>query len=198
MTDLYVGIDPGVANCAMVTWSPTRGIVSSWKPKGQIPKGVLRLRMLMVGITNEFTRLASLEPGGQVLQIAMEGYSMAEKYGQHASGEVGACIKMTILALFDSQDRRAYPLIVQPQQLKKFATGNGNTRKDQMTKEILKRWNEDFSDPNKADAYALARLAYAFAAEPEMPRFQQDVIAALQGHTEWVPLSGRRLVRPAK
>jgi Holliday junction resolvasome RuvABC endonuclease subunit len=196
-----VGIDPGVANCAMVTWSPTRGLVGAWKPKGQIPKGVLRLRTLMVGITNEFTRLASQEPGGQILQIAMEGYSMAERYGQHASGEVGACIKMTILALFDAQDRRAFPLIVAPQQLKKFVAGNGNAKKSMIPKEVLKRWGVDFNDENLAEAYGLARVAHAYDAEPEMTQFQRDVMRNLQGRTEWVPSileRRRRLVRPAR
>lgn len=188
VTDIYIGIDPGVTNCALVSFSPTRGILTTWRPKEKnIPKGVLRLRYLMLNISREFTRLASLDPGGIIQQIAIEGYSMAEKYGQHASGEVGAAIKLTILAHFDAQDRRAFPLIVQPQQLKKFATGNGNTRKDMMAKEVLKRWSEDFNDTNMAEAYALARVAYAYHAEPEMTGFQRDVIKALQGHTEWVP-----------
>ena len=44
MTDIYIGIDPGSKNCALVAWSPTGGLVAAWKPKGTMPKGVLRLR----------------------------------------------------------------------------------------------------------------------------------------------------------
>jgi len=191
--DIYVGVDPGSKNCAMVAWSPTRGLITTWKPKGTMPTGVLRLRRLMVSISDE---LQKLECQGRICKIAMEGYSMFEKFGQHASGEVGAAIKLTILGCFDAQDPRAYPLIVQPQTLKKFVSGSGNTRKDMIPKEILKRWAMDFNDPNIAEAYALARVAHAFDVEPEMPKFQQEVIKGLAGHTEYDPtFTTRRLVR---
>jgi hypothetical protein len=152
----------------------------------------------MVEITNEFTKMASREPGGQVKHIAMEAYSMAEKYGQHASGEVGATIKLTLLSLFAAGDHRGFPTLVAPQQLKKFVTGNGNTKKELLPKEILKRWSMDFDDMNIAEAYALARIAYAMDADPEMPKFQQDVVAALAGRNEWIEVPHRRLVRVGK
>jgi Holliday junction resolvasome RuvABC endonuclease subunit len=196
MTDIYIGIDPGSKNCALVAWSPSRGLVTAWKPKPPMPTGVLRLRKLMVDITNEFTKLAAHEPAGEVKMIAMEAYSMAEKFGQHASGEVGAAIKLAVLSLFASDDRRGFPILVAPQALKKFATGNGNTKKELITKEILKRWGMDFDDSNIAEAYALARIAHAVDARPDgLTQFQKDVVAALDGRTEWIPIPQRRLVR---
>lgn len=192
MTDIYVGIDPGTKNCALVAWSPTRGLITTWKPKGTMPSGVLRLRKLMVEISRELGKL------NEIRKIALEGYSMAERYGQHNSGEVGATIKLTILAHFDAQDQRSYPILVAPQQLKKFVSGNGNTKKEMMPKEILKRWGMDFDDTNIAEAYALARMAHAVDAGPEMTAFQRDVVKALEGRTEWDPafsLPRRRLVR---
>lgn len=153
----------------------------------------------MVDIEKEFTKLTINEPDGEVKMIAMESYSMAEKYGQHASGEVGATIKLTLLAQFPSDDRRGFPVLVAPQQLKKFTTGNGNTKKELITKEILKRWGVDFDDSNIAEAYALARIAHAVHARPEgLTQFQKDVVAALDGRTEWIPIPQRRLVRVGK
>ena len=199
MPEIYIGIDPGSKNCALVAWSPSKGLLTTWKPKPPMPTGVLRLRKLMVEITNEFTKIVSREPGGEIRQIAMEAYSMAEKYGQHASGEVGATIKLTILGLFPSDDRRGFPVLVAPQQLKKFASGNGNTKKEMLPKEILKRWGVDFDDMNIAEAYALARIAHAVEARPEgLTQFQRDVVAALDGRTEWIPIPQRRLVRVGK
>lgn len=199
MTDLYIGIDPGSKNCAMVVWSPTRGLVAVWKPKGTMPKGVLRLNKLMGDIGQEFLKLARDDLQGCIKMIAMEAYSMAEKYGQHASGEVGAAIKLAVLAQFDPRDRRAYPVLVAPQQLKKFVAGNGNARKDMIPKEVLKRWGVDFDDPNIAEAYVLARIAHAVDARPEMTRFQADVVSALDGRTEYDPsFVNRRLVRVGK
>jgi hypothetical protein len=188
----------------VVIWSPTRGLYTTWKPKGTMPSGVLRLRKLMVEISDEFTKLAAHDPAGRIAKIAMEAYSMAEKYGQHASGEIGAALKLTVLAHFDAQDPRAYPVLVAPQQLKKFATGNGNTRKDMLAKEVLKRWSVDFNDTNLAEAYVLARIAYAVDAGPEMTQFQRDVVKALVVRTEAPPglkaygpvlMGGHRLVR---
>src|SRR5215469_2196070 len=170
MSDIYIGIDPGSKNCAMVSWSPQAGLVTAWKPKPPMPTGVLRLRKLMVDIANEFTKIAAHQPGG--------------------------AIKLTILSLFDSDDRRGFPVLVAPQQLKKFVSGKGNGRKDMMPKEIYKRWEMDFNDPNIAEAYALARVAHAVDARPEgLTQFQLDVIAALDGRTEWIPIAQRRLVR---
>ena len=196
MTDIYIGIDPGSKNCALVAWSPTRGLITTWKPKGDMPTGVLRLRRLMVEIDRELKKLEIED--GVIKGVAMESYSMAEKFGQHASGEVGATIKLTILAHFGSDDRRAYPVLVAPQQLKKFASGNGNTKKEMLPKEILKRWGTDFNDMNIGEAYVLARIAHAVEARPEMTRFQADVVSALDGRTEWIPIPQRRLVRVGK
>jgi Holliday junction resolvasome RuvABC endonuclease subunit len=195
MTDIYVGIDPGSKNCALVAWSPSRGLITTWKPKGTMPSGVLRLRRLMVEIHDELRKLDKI---GEIKMIAMEAYSMAERYGQHASGEIGATIKLTILAHFPHSDRRAYPVLVAPQQLKKFVAGNGNTKKEMIPKEVLKRWSMDFNDTNIAEAYVLARVAYAMDADPEMTQFQQDVCKNLEGRTEFDPTAvapKRRLVR---
>jgi hypothetical protein len=194
VTDIYVGIDPGSKNCALVAWSPTRGLITTWKPKPPMPTGVLRLRKLMIEISRELEKLEIRD--GVIKGIALEAYSMAERYGQHASGEIGATIKLTVLAHFSSDDRRAFPVLVAPQQLKKFATGNGNTKKELLPKEILKRWDVDFNDMNIAEAYVLARLAHAVEANPEgLTQFQKDVVSALDGRTEWIAIPQRRLVR---
>lgn len=195
MTDIYVGIDPGAKNCALVAWSPTEGLITTWKPKGAMPTGVLRLRKLMWDISLELIKLSKK---GRIAKIALEAYSMAEKYGQHNSGEVGGVIKLTILNHFGGRGSRGYPVLVAPQQLKKFATGNGNTKKEMISKEVLKRWDVDFDDTNLAEAYVLARMAHAFDTRPEMLAFQQEVINKLEGRTECPPevaLLRRRLVR---
>jgi crossover junction endodeoxyribonuclease RuvC len=183
MTDIYIGIDPGSKNCALVAWSPTEGLITTWKPKGTMPTGVMRLRKLNLDISTELCKLAKK---GRIAKIAMEGYSMFEKFGQHNSGEVGGVIKLTILSHFGGGRREAaYPILVAPQQLKKFATGNGNTKKELITKEVLKRWDVDFDDANLADAYILARIACAADTMPEeLLQFQRDVLKALEGRTE--------------
>jgi crossover junction endodeoxyribonuclease RuvC len=186
--DIYIGIDPGAKNCALVAWSPTEGLVTTWMPKGRMPTGVLRLKQLMVEIEHQ---LRLLDKEGEILLVAMEGYSMYEKFGQHASGEVGAAIKLALLDHFtkaDGIDITAYPVLVAPQQLKKFATGSGNSKKEMITKEVLKRWGEDFDDTNLAEAYVLARIAHAVDTQSDQPtKFQGEVVKALEGRTERPP-----------
>jgi crossover junction endodeoxyribonuclease RuvC len=47
--------------------------------------------------------------------------------------------------------------------LKKYATGKGTSKKQEMLMQIYKRWHVEFNDDNAADAYALARLAGGIA-----------------------------------
>jgi crossover junction endodeoxyribonuclease RuvC len=41
--------------------------------------------------------------------------------------------------------------------LKKYATGKGTSKKQEMLLQIYKRWGVEFNDDNAADSYALAR-----------------------------------------
>jgi crossover junction endodeoxyribonuclease RuvC len=185
----YLGIDPGGRNCALVAFNPNRGVVRTWKPGKDFPDGVRRLSYLIHHIKQQLGAIH--DDGGNVVRIAIEGYSMYERFGQHAAGEVGAAIKLGLVGWFGLDNPIGYPIIVAPQQLKKFATGNGNTGKAMIPKEVLKRWGEDFKDENLADAYALARVAYGEAAHPAMTRFQLEVLDALQGRTEWNAKEGQ-------
>jgi hypothetical protein len=80
----------------------------------------------------------------------------------------------------------------------------GNTKKEMLPKEIFKRWGVDFDDMNIAEAYVLARIAYAvdtergWASPENLTQFQKDVVTALDGRTEWIPIPQRRLVRVGK
>lgn len=51
------------------------------------------------------------------------------------------------------------PLVIPPMTLKKYATGKGTSKKQEMLLQIYKRWGVEFNDDNAADSYALARLA---------------------------------------
>ena len=188
VTDIYIGIDPGVRNLALVAFSPSRNVVSTYQPKGDIPSGVRRLCYLMQNIKNWIGEVSEI---GKVQRIAMEGYSMMEKFGQHNSGEVGAAIKLALVGWYGLDRAVAYPTIVAANQLKKFATGSGTAKKSMIPKEIFKRWNTDFNNENLAEAYVLARIAWGVHESPAMTSFQQDVCQALAGRTEWNADLGR-------
>lgn len=51
--------------------------------------------------------------------------------------------------------------VVPPTTLKKFVTGKGNAKKDQMRLFVFKRWGVEFLTTDETDAYALAQWGQA-------------------------------------
>lgn len=76
-------------------------------------------------------------------------------------------------------------LEVPPSQLKKFATGQGNTNKEIILQQVYKRWGYETHDNNIADAYVLAQIGRAYLQDSYKPDdlnlFQLEVIANLKG-----------------
>lgn len=75
-------------------------------------------------------------------------------------------------------------LNVTPSQLKKFTTGRGGAQKDVMLKTVWRRWNYDTDDNNRADAYALARVAQAWCEGPHT-QYEADALQTIaDGHAK--------------
>ena len=95
------------------------------------------------------------------LDIAMEGTVLASQSAL-ILGELSATVKLTLWDYFDAYDKQPHlqtPIQVSPMTLKKYATGKGSAKKQEMLLQIYKRWGIEFNDDNAADSYALARLA---------------------------------------
>ena len=151
-----IGIDQsltGFALSAVSTLEPTQPI--TWVYKSPY-FGLERLVDIRQWLTEH---VDSVEEQGCIIQdIAMEGTVLAS----HAAlvlGELSAVVRMAIHDFFEEEDDRRYPLKVPPMTLKKYASGKGNAKKQEMLLQIYKRWGVEFNDDNAADAYALARLA---------------------------------------
>ena len=72
-------------------------------------------------------------------------------------------------------------VIVSPSTLKKFVTGKGNAKKDQMLLETYKRYNVSFEDDNLCDAFGLAKIGEALsAANPPITKEQDQTIEILR------------------
>ena len=74
---------------------------------------------------------------------------------------------------------------VSPTQVKKFATGKGNTNQEIILQQVYKRWNYETDNNNIADAFVLAKIGEAYLQnnyEPhDLTLFQFEVIADLKG-----------------
>jgi Holliday junction resolvasome RuvABC endonuclease subunit len=94
----------------------------------------------------------------EITDIAMEGTVLAS-HSALLLGELSALVKITIWDTFELTTVPITPLQIPPMTLKKYATGKGTSKKQEMLLQIYKRWGIEFNDDNAADAYALGRLA---------------------------------------
>ena len=65
-------------------------------------------------------------------------------------------------------------LIVAPATLKKFVTGRGNAKKDEMLLETYKRFDKSFSNDNLCDAFGLAHCGLAVLGNKEYVTMKQQ------------------------
>jgi crossover junction endodeoxyribonuclease RuvC len=65
---------------------------------------------------------------------------------------------------------------VPPSSVKKFATGKGNAKKDELVLPIYKRWGFEHESDNVRDAFVLAQIAQALLGQAELTKFQQEAL----------------------
>lgn len=118
----------------------------------------------------------SLWKGNANCLIMIEHYAFGARGAAMISlGELGGVIR---LALYESK----IPYIeVPPTLAKKFVTGKGNSNKNVVLLEMYKRFGEDLSDDNVADATGMMYLGRAAVGLEEKPllAFQKDALTEL-------------------
>jgi crossover junction endodeoxyribonuclease RuvC len=65
---------------------------------------------------------------------------------------------------------------VPPSSVKKFATGKGNAKKEDMVLPIFKRWGFEHNSDNVRDAFVLAQIAQALNGQVELTKFQKEAL----------------------
>jgi Holliday junction resolvasome RuvABC endonuclease subunit len=145
-----IGIDQsltGFALCFIDTQNPDSYYVQVYKSPYSGVQRLDDIRKWMIDSIDNYI------PTWKHVDIAMEGTVLAS----HSALVLGELSGMVKLALF--QEYGSLPLQVPPMTLKKYATGKGTSKKQEMLMQIYKRWGAEFNDDNAADAYALARIA---------------------------------------
>jgi Holliday junction resolvasome RuvABC endonuclease subunit len=113
--------------------------------------------------------------------VVMEGYASGAKFGRELAGELGGVVKLVVLDTV-----KQTPLIVPPTSLKKFVTGRGTAKKNEMLLGVYKQWGVEFSDDNQADAFALEKFGHAWLAflsgtpPRELFKYQIEAIEAVR------------------
>lgn len=149
----WIGIDPSYTGLSVAVFDRV-GLKVVTRPDKAVPKmrGLPRLAEL-----KKFVQRATLAPHPFV---AIEGYAFSQVNQAHAMGELGGMIRMH---LWES----GIPFIeVGPMTLKKFVTGMGNSKKNLMISNVLKKWGYDAKDDNDADSYSLAQFLRAYEKDP--------------------------------
>jgi Holliday junction resolvasome RuvABC endonuclease subunit len=107
-----------------------------------------------------------------ITEIAMEGTVLAS-HSALVLGELAGMVKLCLWDYFDTgkgmidyPEHLRRPLQIPPMTLKKYATGKGTSKKQEMLMQMYKRWGVEFNDDNAADSYALARLAAGIEIDP--------------------------------
>jgi crossover junction endodeoxyribonuclease RuvC len=161
----YVGIDPSTKT-GLVILNKDGEIINQEEVKSKLKSDPDRFVDLTESILEE------LHPNDI---IAIEGFSYGSS-GRGVSTQYG--IGWLIRAeLF----KRGYDYIeVSPSAVKKFATGKGNEKKENMVLPIFKHWQFEHPSDNVRDAYVLARIAMGTHSVTKLTKYQTEVLDKLQ------------------
>lgn len=165
-----IGIDQSLTGFAVTAVNVDKPeAYETWVYKSPY-SGVRRLSDIRWWLMSKFDFLDS--NGHRVVEVAMEGTVLAS-HSALKLGELAGLVKLSIWDYFDGnlnsvipyEEGLRRPLQIPPMTLKKYATGKGTAKKQEMLMQMYKRWNVEFNDDNAADSYALARLAAGIASD---------------------------------
>lgn len=106
--------------------------------------------------------------------IAIEGYAYGRQNQSHQMGELGGVLRVAMTKAGVKW------IEVAPTAVKKFATGKGNAKKEQIILEVYKRWGAEFKTNDQADAFVLAQIGHAlYGRTQKLTKFQQEVVDEL-------------------
>ena len=164
-----IGIDQsltGFAFSVVDTADPFNHI--TWVYKSPY-RGVQRLSDIRQWIHNKLQFLKDNDHA--VYDAAMERGVLASP-SSLPLGELAGLVKLVFWDYLPEGSTPRTPLQVAPMSIKKFASGKGTAKKQEMLMQIYKRWGIEFNDDNAADAYALARIASGYYTT----KIEQEVI----------------------
>lgn len=108
--------------------------------------------------------------------VVIEGYAYAMANQAHQIGELGGVLR----TMFYEMGLKWVE--VNPSLVKKYATGKGNAKKEEIAVAIYKRWGREFPTNDEADAFVLASIGQSLAGYhfDNLTAFQHEVIDQLQ------------------
>lgn len=143
----YIGIDLSLTNTGIIVLNSEGHLVDqhSIKPKSKGDERLVEIKTQLHYYLSKYD-----EP----FSICIEGYSYGSKNRglPFQIGELGGVIKSSLF------EKGLQYKLVPPTTMKKFITGKGNAKKEEIQSSIKQKWGIEFTDNNLADAYGLARV----------------------------------------
>ncbi len=173
MTAQVGGLDISLTK---IGWARTRGDVTPWaatiRPRG---RGSRRLE-------DGFRQTVAAMYGCGL--VVIEGYSYNSDFGGERLAEMGGVVR---LGLWQMEPRPAV-VEIPPSILKKFATGNGNAKKEMMVTAARELLGYGRTSDDEADALWLveaARQYYGLPGAADIPDNQVAVIRDIDWPASW-------------
>lgn len=113
-------------------------------------------------IRNEIRHIA-INPVFPTDLVVLEGYDFGTRHGAHHAGELGGIVRV------DLWEFGVPYVLVSPSELKKYATGKGNSSKSAVLQQAVHRFGRTFKTDDEADALWLLQMALAYYGLPHVP-----------------------------
>ena len=157
---IYVGIDQSFTGTGVIIFDDQATLIGeqliSTKP-GRTP---LEECDRFISLFNQVYALVLETAKGREVCAVMEDFAYSQPHQMAALGGLGWHFRIMM------SRTKWHFATCSTNTLKKVATGNGTSPKEQVILGVYKRWTFSASDNNIADAYVLARLAVTTYAKP--------------------------------
>jgi len=172
MSLIVAGIDPSVSGTAVCVLESNDIIDLTTFVLPKDSKGISRLNWLAI-------QLNKILKKNNPTEIFIEGYSFGSRGRSTITlGELGGIFRLLLAKHWNGYYE------VPPKTLKKFITGNGNSKKQVMLEKTYRKYkvgSEILKNDNEVDAYCLARCGTAYLTRNKDSTFAQYEIDALKG-----------------
>lgn len=163
----YIGIDPSLTGCAVAVIDDTGKLIDSQRFENKL-RGVERLIFIRSKVRHILNTY-----GKDIKDIGIEGYARGAMNRREEAGELGGILRVLIY-----ENDLSY-IDIAPSQLKKFATGKGNTQKDHVLLAVYKKWGIEFKSNDEADAFVAAQIVRAMMEPVEALVYEKEVLKKL-------------------
>jgi crossover junction endodeoxyribonuclease RuvC len=162
----YVGIDPSTKT-GLTIIDKQGNIINTQDVTTKVKEDPQRFSDIAEKIMDE------LEPNDI---ITIEGFSYGSK-GKGVSFQYGLGWIIRHMLIERGHKYTEVP----PTSVKKFATGKGNIKKDEMVLPIFKKWGFEHSSDNVRDAFVLAQMAKGIYDSSNLTEYQKEALKKVTG-----------------